>query len=148
MIEAYKKWNVPINIQMAFIKKESDFVKNALPPFKKNSSYSNAKRISSAYGYSQALDGTWSEYKNSTRNYNARRDNFNDSVDFIGWYLSRASKALNIPKNDALNLYLAYNQGISGYYKKSYIHNYAIINYAKSVRNWSNIYARQIYNCR
>ncbi len=41
-------------------------------------------RPSSAYGYSQALDGTWNDYLSENKKQFASRTDFSDSVDFIG----------------------------------------------------------------
>ncbi len=57
------KWGVPVTLQLAFIKQESSFQKNAKPPRNKLFGVIPSKRASSAYGYSQALDGTWDDYK-------------------------------------------------------------------------------------
>ena len=45
-------------------------------------------RQSSAFGYSQALDGTWEEYLEDQRRRRARRDNIRDAADFMGWYMT------------------------------------------------------------
>ena len=66
-----EKWGVPVTLQLAFIKQESSFQKNAKPPRNKLLGVIPGKRMSSAYGYSQALDGTWEDYKSSTGNYRA-----------------------------------------------------------------------------
>ncbi len=44
-------------------------------------------RQSSAYGYSQALDGTWEEYQEDQRRRGAKRDRIDDATDFMGWYM-------------------------------------------------------------
>jgi len=78
------------------------------------------KRPSSSFGYSQAVVGTWEQYKRETNNKLATRARFKDSVDFIGWYIDKTSKILKISKKDAYRQYLAYYKGWGDYknYKK------------------------------
>ena len=82
-----EKWGVPVSLQLSFIKHESSFQRTARPPRKKVLGIIPGLRASSAYGYSQALDGTWEEYKKATGNSKADRKNFEDASDFIGWYI-------------------------------------------------------------
>jgi hypothetical protein len=63
-----KKWGVPIHIQLAFIKKESDFDWLAKPERLKLFKIIPYKRKSSSFGYSQAVKGTWDQYKKETNN--------------------------------------------------------------------------------
>ena len=105
------------------------------------------RRISSAYGYSQALNGTWEEYKNSTGNTWARRSSFEDSVDFIGWYLSRSVRELKISPRNAYHLYLAYHQGNAGFKRGSYKKKPSIKNYARKVQRTAVSYREQIKSC-
>ena len=105
---SYKKWGAPIYIQLAFIKKESDFNWLAKPPRAKLFKVIPFKRPSSSFGYSQAVEGTWRQYKRETGNKLATRARFKDSVDFIGWYVNKTTTLLKIPKNDAYRQYLAY----------------------------------------
>jgi len=50
------------------------------------------KRPSSSFGYSQAVKGTWEQYKQETDSPLATRARFKDSVDFIGWYINKTNK--------------------------------------------------------
>ena len=84
-----KKWGTPIYIQLAIIKMESDFDWLAKPPRQKLFKVIPFKRPSSSFGYSQAVKGTWEQYKNETGNKLATRARFKDSVDFIGWYTDK-----------------------------------------------------------
>ena len=63
---SYKKWGAPIYIQLAFVKKESDFNWLAKPPRRKLFKVIPFKRPSSSFGYSQAVVGTWEQYKKET----------------------------------------------------------------------------------
>ena len=52
-----EKWGVPVYIQLAFVKKESDFNWLAKPPRHKLFKVIPYKRKSSSFGYSQAIKG-------------------------------------------------------------------------------------------
>ena len=69
------------------------------------------RRSSSAYGYAQATDEAWKDYKKDTGRRFVQRDDFADALDFIGWYNDRSHKRLKLRKNDAYRLYLAYYNG-------------------------------------
>ena len=84
---SFEKWGAPIYIQLAFIKKESDFNWLAKPPRRKLFKVIPFKRPSSSFGYSQAVNKTWELYKTETNNPLALRTRFKDSVMFIGWYI-------------------------------------------------------------
>ena len=110
-----EKRGAPIHIQLAFIKKESSFNWLAKPPRRKLFKVIPVKRPSSSFGYSQAVVGTWDQYKEETGNTLATRARFKDSVDFIGWHINKSSKILKIPKNDTYRQYLAYYKGWGDY---------------------------------
>ena len=143
---SYEKWGVPIYIQLAFIKKESDFNWLAKPPRRKLFKVIPFKRPSSSFGYSQAVEGTWRQFKTETNNPLATRARFKDSVDFIGWYVNKTSKLLKIPKNDAYRQYLAYYKGWGDY--KNYSKDQKAIIYAKSVKDMANKYRKQLTLCK
>ena len=63
-----KKWGTPIYIQLAIIKMESDFDWLAKPARQKIFKVIPYKRPSSSFGYSQAVKGTWEQYKKETGN--------------------------------------------------------------------------------
>ena len=111
----YKKWGAPIHLQLAFVKKESDFNWLAKPPRTKLFKVIPFKRPSSSFGYSQAVKGTWEQYKKETKSPLATRARFKDSVDFIGWYIHKTNKILKISKKDAYRQYLAYYKGWGDY---------------------------------
>ena len=91
-----QKWGTPINLQLAIIKMESDFDWLAKPPRQKLFKVIPYKRPSSSFGYSQAVKGTWEQYKKETGNKLATRARFKDSVDFIGWYTNKSKTILKI----------------------------------------------------
>ena len=141
-----KKWGSPIYLQLAIIKIESDFDWLAKPPRQKLFKVIPYKRPSSSFGYSQAVKGTWEQYKNETENKLAVRTRFKDSVDFIGWYINKTNSILKIPKNDAFKQYVAYHEGWGNY--KQYKKNKKIINLAKRVEKQSNLYKKQLSECQ
>ena len=141
-----QKWGTPIYIQLAIIKMESDFDWLAKPERQKIFKVIPYKRPSSSFGYSQAVKGTWKQYKEETNNKLATRTRFKDSVDFIGWYTSKTEKILKIPKKDAFRQYIAYHEGWGNY--KNYKKNQKIILLAKKVEKQSEKYKNQLLKCR
>ena len=141
-----EKWGTPIYIQLAIIKMESDFDWLAKPPRSKIFKVIPYKRPSSSFGYSQAVKGTWEQYKKETGNRLATRARFKDSVDFIGWYTNKTETILKISKKDAFNQYLAYHEGWGNY--KHYKKNKKVIKLANKVEKQSNIYKKQLSECK
>ena len=143
--KAEKKWGAPIYIQLAIIKKESAFKWSAKPKRLKLFKVIPYKRPSSSFGYSQAVKGTWEQYKKETGNKFATRARFKDSTDFIGWYMDKTEKILKISKTDSFKQYIAYHEGWGNY--KNYKKNQKIIVLAKKVQEQSNIYRKQLKIC-
>ena len=141
-----KKWGVPVHIQLAFVKKESNFNWLAKPPRNKLFKVIPYKRKSSSFGYSQAVKGTWEDYKKETGNNLATRARFKDSVDFIGWYTNKTESILKISKKDVFRQYIAYHEGWGNF--KNYKKNKKVISLAKKVERQSNIYKKQLLKCR
>ena len=141
-----KKWGTPIYIQLAFIKMESDFDWLAKPKRQKIFKVIPYKRPSSSFGYSQAVKGTWKQYKDETNKPLATRTRYKDSVDFIGWYTNKTYKILKISKKDAFKQYIAYHEGWGNY--KNYKKNQKVIQLAKKVKRFSDRYERQLKNCK
>ncbi len=110
-----KEFGVPVPILMATIYKESGFQARIKPPRTKLLWIIPWKRPSSAYGYPQALDGTWAWYQKETGRRGAKRSDFADAVHFVGWYHYQSHVRNGIPLNDAYHLYLAYYAGHGGY---------------------------------
>ena len=141
-----KKWGTPVYLQLAIINMESSFNRFAKPPRQKLFKVVPYKRPSSSFGYSQAVKGTWKQYKNETGNKFATRTRFKDSVDFIGWYTNKTEKILKVSKKDAFRQYIAYHEGWGNY--KNYQSNKKVINLAKRVEKQSNIYKQQLSECK
>ena len=125
-----KKWGVSPSLQLKFF---LGIIPNG--------------RISSAYGYAQALNGTWDWYKKDTGNRSASRTNFYDATDFIGWYVSQTNKKLKISKSNVYRQYLAYHQGHTGYASGRYKSSEAIMAVAKRTASTASLFERQLKNC-
>jgi hypothetical protein len=145
--ESEKRWGVPIALQMAFMKQESGFDADAQPPRRKFLGLIPTTRPSSAYGYSQALDSTWEGYIRDTGNRGADRDDFEDAIDFIGWYCTVSHKKLGIAKNDAYNQYLAYHEGQGGYSRRTYERKDWLLKVARKVEAQTLRYNEQLARC-
>ncbi len=111
MERAERRWGVPVHVQMATFHQESRLVGDARPPFRYALDVIPMGRMSSAFGYSQALDGTWDEYIADTGNRRAQRTDIADAADFMGWYMTLTRERNGIPLTDARNQYLAYHEG-------------------------------------
>jgi len=144
---ANKKWGTPIWVMMAIMHQESRFIDNAKPPFNWFL-FIPLGRSSSAYGYAQVLDGTWQEYTKSTNNHYADRDDFEDAIDFVGWYTHTTQRSLAISKWDAYNQYLAYHEGRGGYKSGTWKKKKWLINVANKVKNKASTYNSQLKSCQ
>lgn len=144
---AERKYGIPASVLMATVRIESGFDGNARPPRSKLFGFIPWKRPSSAYGYSQALNGTWDGYKSQTGNWGARRTSFADAIDFVGWYHNVSNKKNGIARNDAYNLYLAYYSGHAGYERGSWRGNSTALNGARKAQNMAEKYASQMRQC-
>lgn len=143
-----RRWGVPIHVQMATIHQESRFVGNARTPHQYALGIIPIGRQSSAYGYSQALDGTWEEYRKETGNRRARRDNINDATDFMGWYMHGSQQRLGLSKTDAASQYLAYHEGRGGFARGSHFGKPWLLTVAGRVGQRSETYRAQLAACR
>jgi len=99
-------------------------------------------------GYSQAIDSTWKKYIRETENWGADRDDFSDSIDFIGWYCYRSHKRCKISVKDTYSLYLAYHEGQGGFLQNTYRNKKYLKKTALRVKNKARIYASQLAACR
>jgi hypothetical protein len=143
-----RRWGVPVHVQMATIYQESKFISNARAPFRYAAGVIPVGRQSSAFGYAQALDGTWKEYLQETGRRTARRDRIRDATDFMGWYMAETQNRLGIPMTDARNQYLAYHEGRTGYARGSYNNKSWLVRVAGEVDARSSVYAAQLRSCR
>ncbi len=145
---SYKKWGVPVHVQLAIIYQESRFRSEAEAPDDYLLGFIPWGQVTSAYGYAQVLDSTWEWYKRSTGNRWADRDDFEDAVDFIGWYCNMSHKKLGISKWDAYRQYLAYHEGHGGYARKTYLRKKWLMNVARKVERRAARYAAQLKACQ
>ncbi|MEH6520835.1 transglycosylase SLT domain-containing protein [Sulfitobacter sp.] len=143
-----RKWGVPIYVQMATIHQESKFVSDARTPFRYVLGVIPMGRQSSAFGYSQALDATWDEYRDAERRGGARRNKIKDATDFMGWYMNTSRERNGIALSDARNQYLAYHEGHTGFRKGTYNSKPWLVDVAGNVEARSFMYRDQISGCR
>lgn len=143
-----RKWGVPVHVQMATIYQESKFIGNARTPHQYALGVLPMGRQSSAYGYSQALDGTWEEYQRDQRRMSARRDRISDATDFMGWYMDQSSSRLGISKTDATSQYLAYHEGRTGYANGSHFGKPWLLDVANKIGSRAQTYEAQLRQCR
>jgi hypothetical protein len=143
-----RKWDVPAYVLMAMIYQESKFIGNARTPHRFVLGVIPMGRQSSAYGYSQALDGTWEEYQRDEGGRSAKRDRITDATDFMGWYMHESEQRLGLAKSDAAAQYLAYHEGRTGFVNQSYENKPWLMDVAAAVASRSEIYRVQLAQCR
>ncbi|POA20932.1 hypothetical protein C1886_07105 [Pseudomonas sp. FW300-N1A1] len=146
-LEMEKAWGLPPHVAMAIIKQESSFVEDALPPRDYLLWVIPWGRVSSAYGYAQAQDPVWGEYKDGTGN-GGSRDNFDDAIMFVGWYATGTQRQLGISKWDTYNQYLAYHEGRGGFSRQSYRQKPWLMQVARKVEQQAKDYNWQLKQCR
>lgn len=144
---AERKYQVPVAVLMAMIYQESKFISNARTPMKYALGVIPMGRQSSAFGYSQALDGTWDEYRDRAGRWGARRDNIRDATDFMGWYMSLTQEELGIPMNDTRRQYLAYHEGRTGYARGSFRAKRWLRDVAAKLEDRAIMYHIQLERC-
>lgn len=142
-----KKWGLPISVLMAIIYQESHFRADAAPPREHILWIIPWKRPTSAYGYSQAVDGTWARYQKETGHHWSSRDAFGDAANFIGWFAHRAHKRAGIAMNNAYGQYLAYHEGVGGYIQGTYRRKAWLIDVARGVQRRAWVYRSQLLRC-
>ncbi|AAL51966.1 MULTISPECIES: transglycosylase SLT domain-containing protein [Brucella] len=146
-VRTSREFGVPVPVLMATIYTESGFQPYARPPRTKILWIIPWKRPSSAYGYSQALDGTWDRYRRATGRWSASRTNFADAIHFIGWYHYQSYLKNGVNRNDAFSLYLAYHSGHGGYARGAWRSNSTAIAGAKKTQAMANRYRVQLRSC-
>lgn len=144
---ASQRWDVPLPVLLAIIHQESSFRAEARPPRTWHLGFIPGPRRSSAYGYSQALDGTWSDYLAATGQERAKRNRFGDAVDFVGWYVSETHRRNRIAKSDVYNQYLAYHEGHRGFARSTYQQKPWLMRRAQQARQQADRYRAQLHRC-
>ena len=146
-VAAKRKWGVPIHVQMATMHQESKFRKNAKTPMRYTLGIIPRGRQSSAYGYAQALDGTWNTYRRATGRFGARRNNIRDAADFMGWYMTTSREKNGISLSNAKHQYLAYHEGQTGYSRGTYRRKKWLMSVSNRVQQRANMYETQLKRC-
>lgn len=146
--KAAARWQSSVPIIMAIMHQESRFVANAKPPRKKILWVLPGFRASNAYGYSQAKTETWRWYVRDSGRRGAKRKDFGDSTDFIGWYNRQSTRIAKIAPTDAYALYLAYHEGHGGYQRGTYRNKTWLKNVALKVQRRAALYQTQLNSCK
>jgi len=146
--EAERRWGTPIGLQMAIMRAESSFDADARPARGRMFfGLLPGGRPSSAYGYAQAVDGTWDAYKRASGNGGAERDDFDDAADFIAWYANESRKRVGLGFADGRGHYLAYHEGWGGYSRGSYRSKGWLMDKASRVARTAGNYEAQLQQC-
>jgi hypothetical protein len=143
---AERRWGSPVPVMMAIMYQESAFEDAARPPRVRFLGIPLWWRQSSAYGYAQAKDETWRWYESSVGR-DGDRDDFDDAIDFIGWYNGVSRRELGLSSTDAYSLYLAYHEGHGGYRSGSYRGKDWLLQAASRVRDRAAMYSVQWQRC-
>ncbi len=144
---AQKRWGVPVSVQFAIIHQESSFTQNAKSP-RKTFFGIPLWRPTSAKGYAQVTDETWSWYKRNAGYFFSSRQSMASCLDFIGFYANEAHRRAKISKRNPYLLYLAYHEGIGGFIRGTYRKRGWLIAVAKKVERRAINYHYQLQRCR
>ena len=145
---SFERWGVPESVQMAIVHQESRFRADARPGWRRVLGIIPVGRLSSAYGYGQVKDGTWSDYIRATGHRGAERDDFAYVADFIGWYGDLIHRRTAVEKHDAYNLYLAYHEGPGGFARGSHLGKPWLLSVGRKVEARARLYQDQYPHCR
>jgi hypothetical protein len=146
-LKAEARWQVKMPILMSIMCQESGFRADARPPRTRCLWIFPGPRPSSSYGYAQATNSAWEDYIRHTGRRGADRDDFEDAIDFIGWYCHMSSVRCGISKSDPYRLYLAYHEGHGGYNNGTYRGKKWLLDAARQVEQRANLYERQLKKC-
>ncbi|TMN91838.1 hypothetical protein CWB72_05810 [Pseudoalteromonas phenolica] len=145
--DAQNKWGSPKHVLMAMMYQESSFRHDAAPPMEYFLGFIPIGRASSAYGYSQAKTPTWQDYIRETGNSGADRDDFEDAIDFMAWFVNKTHKVNGISKWDAYAQYLNYHEGWGGYKRGTYRKKKWLMAVANKVKHRAGRYGAQLKRC-
>ncbi|ALO43008.1 transglycosylase SLT domain-containing protein [Pseudoalteromonas phenolica] len=145
--DAQDKWGSPKHVLMAMMYQESSFRHDAAPPMEYFLGFIPIGRASSAYGYSQAKTPTWQDYIRETGNSGADRDDFEDAIDFMAWFVYKTHKVNGISKWDAYAQYLNYHEGWGGYKRGTYRKKKWLMAVANKVKHRAGRYGAQLKRC-
>ena len=141
-----KRWGTPIPLMMSIIYQESSF-RPKVRPERPKFLFIPLPRRSSAYGYAQAQDPAWNDYREDTGNWGHDRDDFDDAINFVGWYTDKTHSVTGVSKWDAYSQYLAYHEGWGGYKRGSYKGKSQLLGAATKVKRRSARYGEQLKTC-
>ena len=141
------RWNAPIYMPMAIMYQESSFKRKAKPPMQYFLGFIPTGRASNAYGYSQALKGTWAEYQTEVGSRFSGRGNFANAYDFIQWYMHKTHQRNGVSKLDGYSQYLNYHEGQGGFSRGTHHSKQWLLNVAKRVDQRAKRYSNQLRSC-
>lgn len=144
---ASKKWMAPTPVILAIIWRESRFQPEAQTPRNYALGVVPWGRQSSAYGFAQAIDGTWEWYQNETGADDADRTEFADAADFVGWYMTKSRKELGLRPHDAKTHYLAYHEGHGGFRGGGWRQKGFLVKASNEVARMAALYDTQLREC-
>lgn len=145
--KAERKYGIPMPVILATIYTESGFRQRARPPRKKLLGFIPWKRPSSAYGYPQAVNGSWEHYRRQTGHTSARRTSFDHAAKFIAWYHRESVRKNGVSPNDAYALYLNYHMGHNAYARNHGHGSASAIQGAHRMQTMAQRYDIQLRNC-
>src|SRR3546814_14654583 len=61
-------------------------------------------------------DGTWADYQREAGGWLSSRDDFDDALAFMGWYISQTQRLNGVSKWDAYGQVLNYQEVVTGYH--------------------------------
>lgn len=143
---AHERWGTPISLMMAIIKQESTY-RSDVRPERPKFFFIPLPRRSSAYGYAQAQDPAWNDYRKATGNWSHDRDDFGDAINFVGWYTDVTQKKLGVSKWDPYKQYLAYHEGWGGYARGTFNKKPNLLRVAAKVKSQTETYNAQLKTC-
>jgi hypothetical protein len=147
-LRAEQRWGVEVPVLMAVLHQESRFRARARPGWRFGLGVIPLGPASSAYGYGQVKAGTWDDYQRLAKRPGARRDRFEDVVDFVGWYGDVIERTAGVRKDDTFHLYLAYHEGPGGFQRRSYEAKPWLLGVARKVQQRADMYQLQQTQCR
>lgn len=145
--DSERKWGTSVAIQMAFIQQESSFRSHVRPERTRLLGIIPWRRPSSAYGYAQAQDPVWGEYRADAGSMTARRTHMKHATDFIGWYNLRTHRMTGVSLTNAEHLYLAYHEGQGGYNRGTWRSKPGVQRAARQVAERAARYQQQLDRC-
>lgn len=145
--QAAKQWGGNLHVPMAMMFYESRFKAQARTPVKYLWGWLPVGRISSAYGYAQAIDSTWARYERATGGDPKWRNRFEDAIDFMQWYMHQTKRINQIPKSDAYRQYLNYHEGQHGYNRQEWKSKSWLLKVARRAERRATKYAGQMKQC-